>query len=70
MDYLSYLSKLLVYISFISVDVKCMSNGLETVVRTAPAHRSSSGIIVKRDNFNDVCANLLHSIWRPLDIYL
>ena len=23
-----------------------------------------------RDNFNDVCANLLHSIWRPQDIDL
>ena len=29
-----------------AVDVKCMSSGLETAVRTAPAHRSSSGIIV------------------------
>ena len=29
-----------------TVDVKCMSNGLEIAVRTAPAYRSSSGIIV------------------------
>ena len=34
MDYLLYLSKVLEYISFIAVDVKCMSNGLETAVRT------------------------------------
>ena len=46
MDYLLYLSKVLEYISFIAVDVKCTSNGLEVAVRTAPAHRSSSGIIV------------------------
>ena len=39
MDYLLYLSKVLEYISFIAVDVKCTSNGLETAVRTAPAHR-------------------------------
>ena len=29
-----------------AVDVKCVSNGLETTVRTAPVHTSSSGIIV------------------------
>ena len=46
MDYLLYLAKVLEYISFIAVDVKCTSNGLEAAVRTAPAHRFSSGIIV------------------------
>ena len=46
MDYSLYLSKVLEYISFIAVDVKCTSNGHETAVRTAPAHKSSSGIIV------------------------
>ena len=34
MDYLLYLSEVLEYISFMAVDVKCMSNGLETGVRT------------------------------------
>ena len=29
-----------------AVNVKCTSNGMETAVRTAPAHRSSSVIIV------------------------
>ena len=29
-----------------AVDVKSTSNGIETAVRTAPAHRFSSGIIV------------------------
>ena len=29
-----------------AVDIKCTSNGLETAMRTAPAHKSSSGIIV------------------------
>ena len=64
MDYLLYLSKVLEHISFIAVDVKCTSNGLETAARTAPAHRSCV------DNFNDVCADLLRSIWRPQDIDL
>ena len=57
MDYLLYLSKVLEYISFIAVDVRS-------------AYKSASGIIVKRDNFIDVCADLLRSIWRPLDIDL
>ena len=72
MDYLLYLSKVLEYISFVAVNVKCTSNGHETAVRTAPVHRSSSGIKLSstRDNFNDVCANLLHSIWRPQDMVL
>ena len=47
------------------VDDKYTSNELETAVRIAPAHNSSSCIIV-----NDVCAYLLHSIWRPQDIDL
>ena len=46
MDYLLYLSKVLEHISFIAVDVKCTSNGLETAARTAPAHRSFSCIVV------------------------
>ena len=46
MDYLLYLAKVLEYISFIAVDVKCTSNGLKIAVRTAPAYWSSSGIIV------------------------
>ena len=29
-----------------AVDVKCTLNELETAVRTAPAHKSYSGIIV------------------------
>ena len=33
-----------------AVDVKCMANGLEIAVRTATAHRFSSGIIVNSDN--------------------
>ena len=45
MDYLLYISKVLKYISFMTVDVKCTSDELETTVRTAPAHRSFSGII-------------------------
>ena len=40
MDYLSDLFKVLKYISFMAVDVKCTLNELETAVRTAPAHRS------------------------------
>ena len=46
MDYLLHLSKVLNYISFIAVDVKWTSNGLETAVGTAPAHKTSSGNIV------------------------
>ena len=29
-----------------AVDVKCTSDSLETAVRTTPAHKTSSGIIV------------------------
>ena len=46
MDYVLYLSKVLEHISFIAVDVKYTSNGLKKGVRTAPAHRSFSGIVV------------------------
>ena len=53
-----------------AVDVKCMSDGLETATRTAPAHRSSSAFIVNTWQLNDVCADLLHSFWRPQDIDL
>ena len=67
MDYLLHLSKVLNYISFIAVDVKCTSNGLETAVGTAPAYKTSSG---NYRQFNDVCANLLRSKWHPQDIDL
>ena len=42
-------------------NVKCTLNELETAVRTAPAHRSVSGIIVNTCVFDDVCADLLCS---------
>ena len=44
MDYLLHLSKVLKYISFMTVDVKFKADGIETAVRTAPAHKSSSFI--------------------------
>ena len=53
-----------------AVDVKCMSNSLETAVRTAPVHRSSPGIIVHMWQLYDVCADLLRSFWRPQHIDL
>ena len=61
LDYFSDLSNVLKYISFMAVDVNCMVNELETAVRTAPAHRSFSGIIVNTRVFDDVCAALLCS---------
>ena len=44
-----------------AVDVNCTVNELETAMRTAPAHRSFSGIIVNTLVFDDVCADLFHS---------
>ena len=53
-----------------AVHVKCTLNELETAVRTSPVHRSFSGIIVNTRVFDDVCADLLCSFWRPQDIDL
>ena len=44
-----------------AVNVNCTLNELETAVRTAPAHRSFSGIIVNTGVFDDVCADLVCS---------
>ena len=41
-----------------AVDVNWTVNELETALRTAPAHRSFSGIIVNTSVFDDVCADL------------
>ena len=52
------------------VDVKCMSNGVETAMRVIPAHRSSSGIIVNMWQLNDIYAPVYSILFGVLKIQI